>query len=126
MARRKAEKREYKLISFKAFTDEDADLLAWWESIDSGQRSDALRDLLRMALGYQPFTRPSTEAMAEDIAWMRDALNELPGYVERVIEHVVANAVIVQPESRSPPANGHSMSDDSARRREERMKRRQW
>lgn len=129
MARRKAKKRGYKLIGFKAYTDTDADLLAWWEGIVSGQRSDALRDLLRLALGYhQIVTKPDTDLshVHEDIAWMRDALNELPGYVERVIQHIAANAVVPQQENRAMSDSKSQMSDDAARRREERMKRRQW
>ncbi|MEQ8673723.1 MAG: hypothetical protein RLP44_10680 [Aggregatilineales bacterium] len=125
MARRKAKKRDYKLIGFKAYTDADADLLVWWEQIKPGQRSDALRDLLRLALGYhQLTTRPDADLsqVVDDIAWMRDALTELPGYVERVIQHVATNVVVV-------PTQKQGVSDeidDAARRREERMKRRQW
>lgn len=129
MARRKGKKRGYKLIGFKAYTDTDADLLAWWESIAPGQRSDALRDLLRLALGYQQLiVKPDADLshVHEDIAWMRDALNELPSYVEQVIQHVATNAVLVQPENRRVSDRTDSMSDDAARRREERMKRKQW
>lgn len=129
MTRRKTKKRRYKLIGFKAYTDTDADLLAWWENIAPGQRSDALRDLLRMALGYhQLTTKPDTDFsyVHDDIAWMRDALNELPGYIERVIQHVAANAILVQPENRSVSDSVIQMSDDAAHRREERMKRKQW
>jgi hypothetical protein len=129
MARHKTKKREYKLIGFKAYTDTDADLLAWWEGIVPGQRSDALRDLLRAALGYHHLVaKPDTNLthLYEDIAWMRDALNELPGYVEQVIQHVATNAIIAQPENRSATDRGVQMSDDTARRREERMKRKQW
>ncbi|MEQ8676585.1 MAG: hypothetical protein RLP44_16205 [Aggregatilineales bacterium] len=126
MGRRKSKKRDYKLIGFKAYADTDADLLAWWESISVGQRSDALRDLLRLALGYHRLaTKPDADLsqVVDDIAWMRDALTELPGYVERVIQHVAVNAVVVQPENRSA---SDTIGDDAARRREERMKRRQW
>ena len=129
MARRKAKKRGYKLIGFKVYMDTDADLLAWWESIAPGQRSDALRDLLRLALGYhQLIAKPDADLshVHEDIAWMRDALNELPGYVEQVIQHVAANAVFVQSETRNVSDRTEAMSDDAARRREERMKRKQW
>jgi hypothetical protein len=129
MARRKAKKRGYKLIGFKAYMDTDADLLAWWESIAPGQRSDALRDLLRLALGYQQLiAKPDADLshVHEDIAWMRDALNELPSYVEQVIQHVATNAVLVQSENRRVSDRTDAMSDDAARRREERMKRKQW
>lgn len=126
MARQKAKKRDYKLIGFKAYTDADADLLVWWEQIKPGQRSDALRDLLRLALGYhQLATKPDVDLshVVDDIAWMRDALTELPGYVERVIQHVATNVVVVPTEKQGV---SDVIDDDAARRREERMKRRQW
>ena len=129
MTRRKAKKRDYKLIGFKAYTDADADLLAWWEQITPGHRSDALRDLLRLALGYhQLTTRPDTDLsqVVDDIAWMRDALSELPGYVERVIQHVATNAVLVPQGNGGGSQPSDTIGDDAARRREERMKRRQW
>ena len=54
MARRKAAKRRYQTITFKAFEDSDRDILDWWEGIEEGERSDALRDLIRVYLGKQP------------------------------------------------------------------------
>ena len=87
-------RRNYKLIGFKAYHDRDADLLAWWEHIEPGQRSDALRDLMRIALGYIELTaQPETDlsTVQADITWMRDALNDLPTYVEHVIQQVAAH-----------------------------------
>lgn len=128
MRRRRKRERQYKLIGFKAYTDTDADLLDWWESITTGDRSESIRELLRIALGYYEFA-PETETglavVSEDIAWMRNALNDLPGYVERVIQHVASN-VSIQPDVPLPQNSTPAMNDEAARRREERMKRRQW
>ena len=54
MAKRKTSKRRYRMITFKVFEDTDSDILDWWEGIDEGERSDALRDLIRAYLGKQP------------------------------------------------------------------------
>jgi hypothetical protein len=54
MAKRNTNKRRYRMITFKVFEDTDSDILDWWESIDEGERSDALRDLIRGYLGKQP------------------------------------------------------------------------
>jgi hypothetical protein len=128
--RRKQPKRQYKIIGFKAYTDTDADLLEWWESIDAGDRSEALRELMRIGLGYQP-VRPRPEDslvfIHDELAWMRTALSDLPGYVERVIQHVSANGVVL-PEARAPTAahNGHAINDQDALRREQRIKKAKW
>ncbi len=130
MRRRKAKPRQHKLIGFKAYTDTDADLLAWWESIEPGDRSDCLRELIRVALGYlPPPTNPADDlaAVRNDVAWMREALNDLPGYVEQVIQQVAAYAVVL-PEARAPTAarNGPELSEQDASRREQHMKKAKW
>ena len=128
MRRRRKRERQYKLIGFKAYTDTDADLLDWWEGITTGDRSESIRELLRIALGYYEYT-PQTETglaiVTEDIAWMRNALNDLPDYLDRVIQHVAAN-VSIQPDVHLRQQSEPAMNDEAARRREERMKRRPW
>ena len=52
MRKHKAKQRQHKLIGFKAYIDTGADLLAWWEGIRPRDRSETLRGLIRMALGY--------------------------------------------------------------------------
>jgi hypothetical protein len=51
MPKRKTSKRRYRMITFKAFEDTDSDILDWWEGIDDGERSNALRDLIWGYLG---------------------------------------------------------------------------
>jgi hypothetical protein len=130
MRKRKARQRQHKLIGFKAYTDTDADLLAWWEGIRPGDRSEALRELIRMALGYQmrqPNATYDLPAVQADMVWMREALTDLPGYLEQVIQYVAAHAVVL-PENHNPSAsqNGAGMSDEAAMRRERRMKKAKW
>ena len=130
MRKRKAKQRQHKLIGFKAYTDTDADLLAWWEGIRPGDRSEALRDLIRVALGYQlrqPKTTYDLAAVQADMTWLREALTDLPGYVEQVIQYVAAHATVM-PATNNPNAsqNGASMSDEAALRREQRMKQAKW
>ena len=130
MRKRKSKQRQHKLIGFKAYTDTDADLLAWWEGIRPGDRSEALRELIRVALGYQlrqPKTSYDLFAVQQDINWMREALTDLPGYVEQVIQYVAAHAVVM-PENPNQRVvqNGASMSDETATRRERRLKQAKW
>jgi hypothetical protein len=140
MGKRKTSKRRYRMITFKVFEDTDSDILDWWEGIDEGERSDALRDLIRGYLGKQPrkhklLTIPELLEVRQDTLWIRDALNEMPGYLERLVQHVAANGVAqmtIQPEARAPTnsvvlqTTEPALSDNDSDRRARRMKRSQW
>jgi hypothetical protein len=130
MAKQHSKKRVNKMIGFRAYSDTDADLLTWWESIDPGARSDMLRELIRFALGYQPLREKPADILAEvrqEVGWIRAALVDLPGYVERVIHHVTANTS-AHFESQPSPAsqNGHAKRDADSDRRAQRMKKNRW
>ena len=140
MAKRKTTKRQYRMITFKVFEDSDGDILDWWEAIDEGERSDAVRDLIRGYLGQQPRTRklltiPELLEVRQDTLWIRDALNEMPSFLERLVQQVAINGVgqvSMQPEARSPANNTvlqpteAALSDNDRERRARRMKRIQW
>jgi hypothetical protein len=122
---------------------EDADLIAWWNSIPRGSRNAVMKDMMRGYIennrgGYrpimprnvpQPFDPGRFTQVCDDAAWIRTALMDLPGYVERVILHVAAVGG-VQSNSHSP--NGHGVlqaedvSSEDATRRESRMKKAKW
>lgn len=104
MGKHKKNKRAYKLIGFKAFLDTDADLIAWWESIEEGDRSDVIRDVIREFIGLQPRTRgrridiPELLQVREDAAWIRSALNEMPVFVERMMHEAVSRQPLMSAE----------------------------
>ncbi|MBL8161307.1 MAG: hypothetical protein JNJ61_04920 [Anaerolineae bacterium] len=122
---------------------EDSDLIAWWNSLPRGSRNAVMKDMMRGYIEHnrgsyrpiiprnipQPFDPGRFTQVCDDAAWIRTALMDLPGYVERVIQHVAAQGG-VQPNSRSP--TGHSVlqtedvSDEDAMRRESRMKKAKW
>jgi len=122
---------------------EDADLIAWWNSIPRGSRNAVMKDMIRDYIehnrgGYrpilprnvpQPFDPGRFTQVCDDTAWIRTALMDLPGYVERVIQHVAAVGGM-QPNSRSPNGNsvlqGEDVSNEDAVRRENRMKKAKW
>ena len=122
---------------------EDADLIAWWNSIPRGSRNAVMKDMMRGYIehnrgGYrpimprnvpQPFDPGRFTQVCDDAAWIRTALMDLPGYVERVIQHVAANGS-VQSNNRSPTGNGvlqaEDVSSEDAMRRENRMKKAKW
>jgi len=122
---------------------EDADLIAWWNSIPRGSRNAVMKDMMRDYIehnrgGYrpimprnvpQPFDPGRFTQMCDDAAWIRTALMDLPGYVERVIQHVAANGG-VHSNSRSPTGQSvlqaEDVSSEDAMRRENRMKKAKW
>jgi hypothetical protein len=140
MPKRKPKKRTYRTITFKVFYDTDEDILDWWEGIEVGERSDAIRDVIREQIGLQPHRKtkvidlPELLEVRRDTLWIRDALNDMPAYLERVIQHVAANTVIQpvmvgqHPPRASPPVqhNEPALTDDDAERRTKRMRKATW
>lgn len=138
MAKRRPQKRSYRMINFKVYYDTDQDLLDWWEGIEAGERSDAVRDLIREQLGSvrrKPSKAPIIDLpelleVRRDTLWIRDALNDMPAYLERVIQHVAANTVVVgQPPPRASPGSPideAALTDADTARRTKRMKKATW
>ena len=136
MPRKRKAKRAFKLIAFKAYHDTDQDILDWWEGIEDGERSDALRDLIRSQLGVQRQSENTTEiellAVRRDTVWIRDALNDLPVYLEQLMHELSANGPPIpngQPPARASPANhvdDPALTDAEAQRRTRRLKRATW
>jgi len=140
MARRKAAKRRYQTITFKAFEDSDRDILDWWEGIEEGERSDALRDLIRVYLGKQPrrnktLNIPELVEVRQDTLWIRDTLNDMPAYLERMMQYVAAQSAAqgaMHPQAQTPLENSVLQPNEAALtssdkdRRARRMKRSQW
>ena len=138
MPRKKKSKRQFKLIAFKAYYDTDQDILEWWEGIEEGERSDEIRDLIREQFGVRRQRRsdkiidlPELMEVRRDTLWIRDALNDMPAYLERVIQHVAATAHVNvgQPARASPEAvtdNGPALTDAESQRRVRRMQQATW
>jgi hypothetical protein len=128
-------------VSAKITYHEDAELIAWWNSIPRGSRSAVMKDMMQEYLernqgGYrpimprnipQPFDPKRFSQVCEDAAWIRTALADLPGYVERVIRQVAAAGGGQLSNGHAPSVlpNG-DVSDEAAVRREARMKKAKW
>lgn len=137
MPKKKKSKRAFKLIAFKAYYDTDQDILDWWESIEEGERSDALRDLIREQLGIRRKSKapiidlPELLEVRRDTLWIRD---DMPAYLERIIQHVAANGVVQSmavgqhPTRASPPMamDEPVLTNDDAERRTKRMMKATW
>jgi hypothetical protein len=140
MAKHRTMKRNYRMINFKVYYDTDQDILDWWEGIVAGERSDAVRDLIREQLGSVRrkhskapiIDLPELLEVRRDTLWIRDALNDMPAYLERVIQHVATNAqpvAVGQHPPRASPAptrDQPALTDDDAERRTKRMRKATW
>lgn len=139
MAKRHKNKRSYKIINFKVYHDTDSDILDWWDGIESGERSDAMRDLIREQLGVGRVKRkspiidlPELMEVRRDTIWIRDALNDMPAYLERVIQEVTANIqpiAVGQYQARASPttqSNDPSLTDAETQRRTRKLKKATW
>jgi len=137
MPKRKPKKRSYRTITFKVFYDTDPDILDWWEGIEVGERSDAIRDLIREQLGQQPqrptkiIDLPELMEVRRDTLWIKDALNDMPAYLERVIQHVAETAQVSvgHPARASPEVvakDEPALTDAETQRRTRRMKGATW
>jgi hypothetical protein len=136
MAKRRKPKRQHKLIAFKAFDDTDQDILDWWEGIEEGERSGAIRELIREHLnGHNGHHRPSQKSVPEpevmplmelarvrdDTTWIREALHDMPAYLEQVIQTVAA----MQPVAATAGA-GPLLSTQVKNEREVNMRKKKW
>ena len=135
MGKRRSKKRGYKLINFKAYYDDDADIVAWWEDIEEGERSEALRAVIRDYLGLPTKRRqtsvielPELLEVRRDTLWIKDALNDMPAYLERLIQHVAANVqpvAVGQMEPRASPVEP-ALTEAESQRRTRRMRNATW
>jgi hypothetical protein len=139
MPKKKKSKRAFKLIAFKAYYDTDQDILDWWEGIEEGERSDAMRDLIRDQLGVRRKPKvpiidlPELMEVRRDTLWIKDALNDMPAYLERVIQHVANNVQPITVGQNPPRASPQvvvqddpALTDAESERRTRRMKRATW
>ncbi|MCB9453318.1 MAG: hypothetical protein H6672_17950 [Anaerolineaceae bacterium] len=135
MGKRRSKKRSYKLINFKAYYDDDADIVAWWEDIAEGERSEALRAVIRDYLGLPMKRRqtpiielPELLEVRRDTLWIKDALNDMPAYLERLIQHVAANVqpvAVGQTQPRASPVEP-ALTEAESQRRTRRMRNATW
>ncbi len=126
-------RRKSRNIGFKAFEDTDTDILQWWDSMPSGERSAALRDLIRATITNDGANQngnghaPEIVQVAADTAWLRSALMELPNYLEGLISRMpVAQAEVQAVSVQGQPEEQPKLDQVAVDRRRTNMKRSSW
>lgn len=121
---RKRNRRQHKVIGLKVYADCDADIINWWESIAVGERSDILRDLIRMAIGgrmHKPkaVDLPGLTDIKQDTDWIKSALNDLQRLIQTTAQPVAG--AMQQPPPRAPDVE--TLKPDDVERRKACMNR---
>ncbi len=131
-------RRKSKTIGFKAFYNDDADILAWWEEMPEGERSQVLRELIRAAPTGQEnnqranghntgANRQQLAKVCEDTTWIRSALSDLPAYLERLVGQAVVTRPVLQVEpSDEAQDDGPRLEQDAIERRKTKMRQNVW
>lgn len=135
---KKQKKRSYRTITFKVYLDDDADILDWWDGIEAGERSDAIRDMIREFLGLPVRHRkriqiPGLHDMHRDILWIHNALNDMPDYLQNLMQEIIANRPVITQQSRASPegvqdsgSEEDGLNSNEQERRARRMKNATW
>ena len=139
MPRQKAKHRQFKIIAFKAYYDTDQGILDWWENIEDGERSEELRDVIRDFIGIQPQPKsklihlPELTEVRRDTLWIKDTLNDMPAYLERIMQDMTRNwqpTIVSQAQARASPEDIQSsdpeLTDSESQRRTRRMRNATW
>lgn len=137
MSRKRPPKREHKLIAFKAFFDTDRDILEWWEGMQDGERSEVMRDILRVYLKGLPLIEAARRKaipvdgtvvlqVRDDTAWIRGALNDMPAYLEGLLGRITVNPIPISVAQPVPEMSDSNLSNDALARRKAKMEKAGW
>lgn len=114
---KKNRKRPYRTITFKVHLDDDADIIDWWDGIEAGDRSGAIRDLIREFLGLPARHRkriqiPGLHDMHRDILWIHEALNDMPDYLQNLMKQLADSKPVIVQQSRASPDTVQEKTND--------------
>ena len=111
----------------------------WWDTIEEGEKSDEIRDLIREYLDENPAPKrrvleiPELTEVRRNTIWIKDALNDMPAYLERIMQDVARNwqpVVVGQTQARASPqevrSNDPALTDSESQRRTRRMRNATW
>jgi hypothetical protein len=137
-------KRKRITATIKMTLTDDSDLIDWWRSIPLGSRNATLKDIIREHIAregghYRPRQIPVAAAsvpvfdlsqlaqVRDDTAWIRDALHDMPAYLEQLFAQVASvRPTDVLPNARAPTSDTPALDDAESQRRARKLKRVSW
>jgi hypothetical protein len=137
MSRKRPPKRGHKLIAFKAFFDTDRDILEWWEGMPDGERSEVMRDILRVYLKGLPLIEAArrkaipvdgtvVQQMRDDTAWIREALMDMPAYLEALFGRIAIMPTANIPVQVATAPSNDALTNDALARRKAKVGKAGW
>lgn len=110
-------KRIHKSIGFKAFYDTDADIIAFIDGMDDGQKSDVMRAALRGFMAGQSLYQAAPEPSPLDE--IRQMLADIQAQMKNGVVAIQAPAAVVEIQEKR-------LSDDEANLRLQKVKKNKW
>jgi hypothetical protein len=134
-------KRKRMTATIKMTFADDSDLIDWWRSIPLGRRNATLKDIIREHIAceggyYRPRQIPVAAApvpaldssqlaqVRDDTAWIRDALHDMPAYLERLVTQMASVQPV--PNARASTPDTPALDDAESQRRARKLKRVSW
>ena len=135
--RRKPPKRQFRMLCFKAYLDTDPEIVTWWDNMDYGERSDVMRVLLRSYLEGLPMYEAAQQKLIpvdgntvrevyNDTRWIKEALSEMPSYLERLLGRLEAARPPVPISRSEPTVPGTHLTPEAQARRMAKMEKATW
>ncbi|MFZ4814790.1 MAG: hypothetical protein ACOYL5_09650 [Phototrophicaceae bacterium] len=131
MARQKGN-RNYRVVTIKFFCDTDADLIAWFDSLQAGERSDAVRHAIRgqmggvlPAIGQRVSVQDLIEVQRETTR-IRQTLDQMPNLIEQVFQRHLQTVMVSSSVTVAAPPARAGISDDAAARKAQRLAHADW
>jgi hypothetical protein len=104
-----------KYIGFRVLPGRDRDIVDWWDTIPSGERSHILRSLIRAYICGEVVPTPEGEKPTEfsrtlqlaqlqaEAQWIKNSLKDLPEYLENLIGGLKVVQTHTAPVASTPP-----------------------
>jgi hypothetical protein len=115
-------------VTLKLIPGKDDDLIRWWQSSAPGRRNKLLKQVMRAyvsGVSSGETEQQQLSRIADDTAWLRAALTEMPTHLAQIVAHLGAAAAETRP---AAPQQGQedALSNEAVQRREKRIARTTW
>lgn len=111
-------KRQSRMVNFRVYTDTDADIVEWLDSMTEGEKSDVMRSALRAFITGQYVAAPTPESSPFD-----EIMRQLADIQKRLatgVQMVAPSAVPIEQPS------GPVLDDEQIARRNRKLAKQDW
>lgn len=113
-------------LTVKLTPGKDDDLIQWLASVPKGRRQSIIKTMLRETVPHDSSSVDrSLMQIQQDTSWLREALSELPMWLENLLSNPSA-LPIQQPVASNTLLRTGKLSTESTTRREKRIAKAAW